>query len=243
MAACTLVLQGAAVTTGRGSHSAACITPLTPPGPTCPPHPTNQYRRLKWYSGVLHDEDFGTLFFVLLLPWRTAARRESNTASRLTRHGHAGHRLSGGRAGARHGRRWCAGQDCGERGAAAETEGGWVASFSAAPSREPMIHAAGERRRRWRRQQRHSQVTQPPVSTLPPRRATNSSASSHGESLHDPTAHNRHAASSWPSSPLIRVAAHSLWRGGRGGIANILPPLLTVHKKGPCACSGIDFLG
>lgn len=160
MAACTLVLQGAAVTTGRGSHSAACITPLTPPGPTCPPHPTNQYRRLKWYSGVLHDEDFGTLFFVLLLPWRTAARRESNTASRLTRHGHAGHRLSGGRAGARHGRRWCAGQDCGERGAAAETEGGWVASFSAAPSREPMIHAAGERRR-WRRQQqqRHSQVT------------------------------------------------------------------------------------
>lgn len=156
MAACTLVLQGAAVTTGRGSHSAACITPLTPPSPTCPPHPTNQYRRLKWYSGVLHGEDFGTLFFVLLLPWRTAARRKSNQASRLTRHGHAGHRLSGGRVGARHGRSWCAGQDCGERGAAVETEGGWVASFSAAPSREPMIHAAGERRR-WRRQQQQQQ--------------------------------------------------------------------------------------
>ena len=66
MAACTM-LQGAEVTTRRGSHPIACITPLTPPNPTCPPHPTNQYRRLKWYSGVLHDEDFTTQFFALLL--------------------------------------------------------------------------------------------------------------------------------------------------------------------------------
>lgn len=106
--------------------------------------------------GVLHGEDFGKLFFVLLPPRRTGARQESSPASRLTCHGHSGHRLTGTRVGARHGRRWCAGQDCGELGAAAETEDGWVASFSAAPSRESMIHAAGGRRR-WRRQsQGHS---------------------------------------------------------------------------------------